>query len=98
MFPQLAIAFFVLVLTSWLLGRRRIRVPQLAGGPRPRSRAVYHGFYNALWCALPMLSVALAWLAVEPWIIRPAVLHALGSSMGLVNADDAFRFVEIKNL
>ena len=98
MFSQLALVFFILVLTSWLLGRRRIRVPQLAGGPRPRSRAVYHGFYNALWCALPMLAVALAWLAVEPWIIRPAVLHALGSSTGLASAEDALRFVEIKNL
>jgi phosphate transport system permease protein len=98
MFPQLVIVFSVLVLASWVLGRRRIHVPQLAGGPRPRSRAVYHGFYNALWCGLPMLAVALAWLAVEPWIIRPAVLHALGESMGSANVNEAFRFVEIRNL
>jgi phosphate transport system permease protein len=97
-FSHLAIVCFILVLTSWQLGRRGIRVPQTAGAPRPRSRAVYHGIYNALWCALPMLAVALAWLAVEPWIIRPAVLHALGSATGLTGSVDAFRFVEIKNL
>jgi len=98
MFSQLAIFFFILVLTSWVLGWRRIRVPQQAGGPRPRSRAVYHGFYNALWCALPMLAVALAWLAVEPWIIRPVVLHTLAESTGQATANEAFRFVEIRNL
>jgi phosphate transport system permease protein len=98
MFSQLAIVFFILVLTSWVIGWRRIRIPQLAGGPRPRSRAVYHGFYNALWCALPMLAVALAWLAVEPWIIRPAVLQGLAESTGVTAADGAFRFVEIRNL
>jgi phosphate transport system permease protein len=98
MFSHLAIFFVILVLTSWVLGWRRIRVPQQAGGSRPRSRAVYHGFYNALWCALPMLAVALAWLAVEPWIVRPAVLHALAESTGMVTANEAFRFVEIKNL
>ena len=98
MFSQLAFVFTVLVLFSWVLGRRRIRVPQMAGGPRPRSRAVYHGFYTALWCGLPMLAVALAWLAVEPWIIRPTVLHALQEITGDVHANEAFRFVEIKNL
>ena len=98
MFSHLAIFFVILVLTSWVLGWRRIRVPQQAGGSRPRSRAVYHGFYNALWCALPMLAVALAWLAVEPWIIRPIVLHALAENTGQATAHEAFRFVEIRNL
>jgi hypothetical protein len=59
-FTQLAIVFLILVLASGILGWRRIRIPQLADGVRPRSRAIYHGLYNALWCALSMLLVVAA--------------------------------------
>ena len=97
-FSQLAIVFFILVLASAVLGWRRIRIPQLADGMRPHSRAVYHGAYNALWCALPMLVVVLAWLAVEPWIIRPAVLNELAANSALVEDVGAFKFDEIKNI
>ncbi|MGD2056815.1 MAG: phosphate ABC transporter permease family protein, partial [Gammaproteobacteria bacterium] len=70
-FLQLSFVFLILVATSWVLGWRRIRIPHLAGAIQPRSRAVYHGAYNALWCGLPMLLVVFAWLAVEPWVIQP---------------------------
>ena len=97
-FAQLTLAFFILVLASGVLGWRRIRIPQLADGIRPRSRAIYHGCYNALWCALPMLVVVLAWLAVEPWIIRPAVLSELAANSALIEAHSAFKYVEIRNI
>jgi len=95
---QLVFVFFILVLASGVLGWRRIRIPQMAGGIRPRSRAVYHGFYNALWCALPMLVVVFAWLAVEPGIIRPLVLSELAASSALIEDNSAFKYVEIKNV
>ena len=88
----------MLVMMSGVLGWRRIRVPQIAGGPRPRSRAVYHGVYNALWCALPMLAIMLAWLAVEPWIIQPLVLNDLALSGVDPQQVNAFRFLEIRNI
>ncbi|MEA2093365.1 MAG: phosphate ABC transporter permease family protein, partial [Pseudomonadota bacterium] len=97
-FAQLTLVFLVLVLASGVLGWRRIRIPQLAAGIRPRSRAIYHGCYNALWCALPMLVVVLAWLAVEPWIIRPAVLSELAANSALIEAHSAFKYVEIRNI
>ena len=97
-FSQLTILFCILVATSGMLGWRRIRLPQTAGGPRPRSRAVYHGVYNALWCALPMLVVMLAWLAVEPWIIQPLVLNELTLSGVDPQQVNAFKFLEIKNI
>jgi len=97
-FLQLTILFCILVATSGVLGWRRVRVPQLAEGIRPRSRAVYHGVYNALWCALPMLVVVLAWLAVEPWIIRPLVLGDLALSGMDPQEITAFRFLEIRNI
>ena len=97
-FLQLTILFCMLVVTSGVLGWRRIRVPQIAGGPRPRSRAVYHGVYNALWCALPMLVVMFAWLAVEPWIIQPLVLNELALSGVDPQQVNAFKFLEIRNI
>jgi len=97
-FVQLTIIFLVLVLASGVLGWRRIRIPQLADGMRPRSRAVYHGFYNALWCGVPMLVVVLAWLAVEPGIIRPAVLDEFAASSALIEEISAFKYDEIKNI
>ncbi|MEA2094983.1 MAG: phosphate ABC transporter permease family protein, partial [Pseudomonadota bacterium] len=97
-FTQLATVFLILVLASGVLGWRRIRIPQLANGIRPRSRAIYHGFYNALWCALPMLLVVVAWLAVEPGIIRPAVLGELVANSALIEEHSAFKYVEIKNI
>jgi len=97
-FPQLTVLFSVLVVASGVLGWRRIRVPQLAGGPRPRSRAVYHGVYNALWCAVPMVVVVFAWLAVEPWIIQPLVLNELALSGVDPQEVNAFKFLEIRNI
>jgi phosphate transport system permease protein len=97
-FTQLAIVFLILVLASGILGWRRIRIPQLADGVRPRSRAIYHGLYNALWCALSMLLVVAAWMAVEPGLIRPAVLGELAANSALIEENSAFKYVEIKNL
>ena len=95
---QYTFVFLILVLASGVLGWRRIRIPQLADGIRPRSRAVYHGLYNALWCALPMLVVVCAWLAVEPWIIRPAVLGEFAANSAFTEEIGAFKYVEIKNI
>jgi len=95
---QLVFIFFILVLASGVLGWRRIRIPQLAGGVRPRSRAIYHGFYNALWCALPMLLVVLAWVAVEPGIIRPVVLGEFFANSALIEENSSFKYLEIKNI
>jgi phosphate transport system permease protein len=93
----------MLVAASGVLGWRRIRIPHLADGIRPHSRAVYHGAYTALWSALPMLIVAIAWLSVEPWIIRPIVLSHLPSTDlattdVLASQDDAYHFLEIRNI
>jgi len=97
-FTQLALVFLILILASGVLGWRRIRIPQGADGIRPRSRAIYHGFYNALWCALPMLLVVVAWMAVEPGIIRPVVLGELAVNSARFEESGAFKYVEIKNI
>jgi phosphate transport system permease protein len=97
-FLQLLLVFIVLPLSAGVLGWRRANDPAFLQGRRPRSRAVYHGSYMALWCALPMLLVALGWLSVEPWFIRPAVLQVLGSVAGQPLDHAAFQYFEIRNI
>ena len=95
---QLLTAFFVMTVTASFLGWRRARDPVILQGERSRSRAVYHGSYTALWCAVPMLVVAFGWLLVEPWVIRPAVLQTL-TSAGVQQAGNfAFQYLEIRNI
>jgi len=94
---QLLFVFLLLTISAAFLGWRRASVPVMQG-KRPRSRAVYHGSYTALWCAMPMITVALAWLLVEPWIIRPAVLHTLGAAAGQQAGGNAFQYMEIRNI
>ena len=97
-FTQLTMVFFILVLASGLLGWRRIRMPQLADGARPRSRAVYHGLYNALWCALPMLVIGFAWLTVEPVIIQTEVLDKYNANSAVISEHSDFKYIEIRNI
>ena len=95
---QLLTAFFLMTVTAGVLGWRRARDPVILQGERSRSRAVYHGSYTALWCAVPMLVVAFGWLLVEPWVIRPAVLQAL-TSAGIQQAGNfTFQYLEIRNI
>jgi phosphate transport system permease protein len=95
---QLLLVFMVLSTSAGFLGWRRASDPAFLQGRRPRSRAVYHGSYMTLWCAVPMIIVVLGWLIVEPWIIRPAVLQALGADAGQQAGNAAFQYLEIRNI
>ena len=95
---HLLLVFLLLTASAGFLGWRRARAPAFLQGGRPRSRAVYHGSYTALWCAMPMIIVALGWLLVEPWLIRPAVLQALGAGTGQQAGGNAFQYLEIRNI
>ncbi len=97
-FFQLSIVFFILTVSAGLLGWKRAGNPVYLQGMRPRSRAVYHGSYTALWCAVPMLIVAVMWLMVEPWVIRPIVLQTLNELSGTTGGNSAFQFLEIRNI
>jgi phosphate transport system permease protein len=97
-FQQLLLVFLLLTGFAAILGWRRASAPAFLRNGRPRSRAVYHGSYTALWCAMPMITVALGWLLVEPWLIRPAVLHSLGATAGQQAGGNAFQYLEIRNI
>ncbi len=76
MSPSVLIVVLVLLaLIGYATGRRRATVG--AASAVLHSRPVYHGAYLALWCAVPALLVALAWLAAQPAIVDALVISSL---------------------
>jgi phosphate transport system permease protein len=73
---------FALVLALGLIGwaAGRARAAAFATGPnlaaRPHSVKSYHGWYVALWAALPALLFFLLWQLVSPALVADAVLHS----------------------
>jgi phosphate transport system permease protein len=73
----LVAALLLLTAIAFQLGRRRALA--VAGG-RPRnlhSLPSYYGYYVALWCGVPAFLVLLAWLALEPVIIKTLLIESL---------------------
>jgi len=95
---HLFILFVILTATAAVMGWRRAVAPAFLQGRRSRSRAVYHGSYTALWCAVPMLLVVICWILIEPWVIRPIVLQGLAGSLDSTTASPAFHYLEIRNI
>ena len=63
-----------LALVAWLTGRARATQRAIAL-PRPaHSRAHYHGWYVALWTALPALAFLALWSILSPALVTQAVL------------------------
>ena len=72
---SLAILFVILGLglVAWLSGRGRAL--HFAGGPaRPHSRPGHHGWYVALWAAVPALFFLAVWANVAPGLAMDAAL------------------------
>jgi phosphate transport system permease protein len=73
---------FALVLALGLVGwaAGRARAAAFASGPtlaaRPHSVKAYHGWYVALWAALPALLFFLLWQFVSPALVVDSVLHS----------------------
>jgi phosphate transport system permease protein len=97
-FLQATLLLIVMTGVSAMLGLQRAYSVRLVQGEKLRSRAVYHGAYTALWCIMPMLVVAISWLLVEPWLIKPAVLQNLVETGGQPVGNAAFRYLEIRNM
>lgn len=63
-----------LALVAWLTGRAKA-IRGAAGAPsRPHSLAQYHGWYVALWTALPALAFLALWSVISPNLVLGAVL------------------------
>lgn len=79
MSPLLLFALILaLGLVGWAAGRARAAA--FATGPglaaRPHSVKAYHGWYVALWAALPALLFFLLWQIVSPALVADAVLNS----------------------
>src|SRR5215210_901267 len=73
---------FALVLAlgfiGWAAGRARAAAfaPGATIAARPHSVKAYHGWYVALWAAVPALLFFLVWQFVSPVLVADAVLHS----------------------
>ena len=62
-------------LIGWLTARGRAwSLQSVIDAPRFVSRPNYHGWYVAIWIALPLMLFALFWSFVEPQLVLQSVL------------------------
>jgi phosphate transport system permease protein len=65
---------FGLGLTGWLTARSRAWTFRRSETVRLHSLPAYHGWYVALWAAVPALLFALAWSSLSPMLVMRSVL------------------------
>ena len=53
-------------LIGWLAARSRAWTFKRAANGRPHSLPSYHGWYVALWAAVPALIFAIIWSSISP--------------------------------
>ena len=64
-----------LALAGWLAGRARAwGFRRAAGGGRLAALPSYHGWYVALWIAVPLLLFAAVWSSIAPGLVTQSVL------------------------
>jgi phosphate transport system permease protein len=68
------IAILGLALLGWLTGRARALAFAGKGASRPHSLPGFHGWYVALWAAVPALLFLLLWLPLSDRLVMEAVL------------------------
>jgi phosphate transport system permease protein len=96
---MLVLILLVLSMAGYFMGRTR--AVATAGGERRLLHSVpsYYGFYVAIWCGIPALLLVLAWLAIEPMVIRSLVMGALPEQYaGLTESELNLLWVDITNL
>ena len=86
---------------AFYLGRRRSVV--LVGGPRHgsvlHSLPGYYGYFTAIWCLLPALTILFLWVLLEPRVIVALVVAGLPESYQSLSAGELNLLVNnIQNL
>ncbi|MGH6719875.1 MAG: phosphate ABC transporter permease family protein, partial [Alphaproteobacteria bacterium] len=95
----LLLALAILALLGYGLGRSRSLAVVKGSIRHLHSLPSYHGAYVALWCGVPALAVALAWLIAEPHIIERLVVGAMPAEFRDLSPDRLGTVVnEVKNL
>jgi phosphate transport system permease protein len=96
----LVLLVLVLAIAGFMLGRSRA-LATAGGTPGPlHSVPGYYGFYVAIWAGIPALLLVLAWLALEPVVIKSMVLAALPEAQfgDLTESELELAWVDIRNL
>ena len=83
----LTATLLVLSIFGFYLGRSRAMASSSGVGARLHSLPNYYGFYVAIWCGLPAVLVMIAWLMVEPEIIRTLLISSLPDAAQNLPAD-----------
>ena len=83
----LTATLLVLSIFGFYLGRSRAVASSSGVGARLHSLPNYYGFYVAVWCGLPAVLVMVAWLMVEPEIIRTLLISSLSDTAQNLPAD-----------
>ncbi len=74
----LLVALGALAVLGYFFARRKLLFVAGRTSLRPHSMPSYHGWYVALWCALPSLVVLLAWVIFEERILEALLISYLG--------------------
>ncbi|HEX8380198.1 MAG TPA: phosphate ABC transporter permease family protein, partial [Allosphingosinicella sp.] len=74
------LAVLGLALLGWLTGRARAMAFAGRGAARPHSLPAFHGWYVALWAAIPALLFLLVWLPLSGHLVMQDVLASPGAS------------------
>ena len=97
MFAYLLAAILLISLSGFYLGRTQATT--LRSQKKLNSLPQYHGYYIALWCGIPTISLILIWTALEPILLGTLVREHLESkSAGLSPSDYVIMTEEVRNL
>ena len=94
--PLVLLLVVLLASAAFALGRGRALAA--ARGGRLHSRPGYYGWYAALWCGIPGLLVALAWMAFASSALDRLTLAAQPELAGAGSAERALFLNDVKNL
>ena len=93
-----ATVFALLVFSSFIIGQSRARVASASTGSKLHSLPSYHGYYVALWAGVPALFILLAWIILEPVVLRGIVLDAIPERTASMSSQElSVLFSEIQN-
>ncbi len=97
---MLILAVGALILIGFQVGHRRSVA--IVGGKASQLHSLpgYHGFYIALWCAIPALMVMAAWLVMEPILLDSAVMASLPAEFTASKTDAQLSLIlnDIRNI
>ena len=89
----LILAILLLSSAAFYVGRRRSTGLAAAGGAGNRLHSLpnYHGYFAAIWCALPALLAILVWVVAEQSISESIIVQELPPSYAELDEDRAAR-------